>query len=210
MVNDSSSPVTGALRAAVPDGWSADPADQPLALAPGERRDVTFRVASPPEQAAADVDVTLLYGSNTGDAQRIRLTYALKAWLFETAGDPEDWHAVNHLAPFEVADGLLSTTSLGGDPFMTQGERLALDASDGLTVEVTMEVGADSGGQVFWTTATEPGFSEGKSTKFGVTGGGMRTYEVPIPAFDGTLTGLRLDPQSGPGDITIDSIRIVK
>jgi hypothetical protein len=200
--------VTGALRAAVPDGWSADPADQPLALAPGERRDVTFRVASPPERAAADVDVTLLYGANTGDSGRIRLTYALETWLFET--DAENWHAVNHLAPFQVAGGVLSTTSLGGDPFLDQGDRLAIDASEGLTVEVTMEVGADSGGQVFWTTATEPGFSEGKSTKFGVTGGGMRTYEVPIPAFAGTLTGLRLDPQSGPGDIRIESIRIVK
>jgi alpha-L-rhamnosidase len=208
--NRSSAPVTGALRAATPAGWTADPAEQPLELAPGERGDLTFRVASPPEQAAADVDVTLLYGANVGDTKRIRLTYALRSWLFETDGDAEDWHAVNHLAPFVVAGGVLSTSSTGGDPFMTQGERLALDGSDGLTVEVTMEVGADNGAQVFWTTAAEPGFSEGKSTKFPVTGGGMRTYEVPVPAFDGTLTGLRLDPQSGPGDIRIDSIRIVK
>jgi alpha-L-rhamnosidase len=210
VVNASSSPVPGVVRAAVPGGWTADPSEQALDLAPGERRDFAFRVASPPELAAADVEVTVLYGANPGDTETIRLTYALAAWLFETDGDAEDWHPVNHLAPFEVAGGVLATSSLGGDPFMTQGETLALDASGGLTVEVTMEVGADSEGQVFWTTAAAPGFSEGKSTKFAVTGGGMRTYDVAIPAFAGTLTGLRLDPQNGPGAIRIDSIRIVK
>jgi len=210
VANRSSAPVTGTVRARAPEGWSAVPAEQQVELAAGERREVAFTVGSPPERAAADVDVTVLYGDNVGDSGSVRITYALKAWTFDTDGDPEGWEPANHLSDFEVADGVLSTTSLGGDPFMVSSDELSLDASEGLTAHVTMEVPADGEGQLFWTSEAEPFFSEGKSTKFPVSAGGMRTYEVPVYAFDGTLTGLRLDPLSGEGDIRIDSIRLVK
>ena len=90
------------------------------------------------------------------------------------------------------------------------GPGVEIDGGEGATVEITMEVPADGEGQLFWTTAAEPSFSEGKSAKFAVAAGAMRTYRVPVPAFDGTLTGLRLDPLAGEGDIRLDSIRIVR
>jgi alpha-L-rhamnosidase len=210
VANRSSVAVAGTVRAAVPAGWTVEPAERELELGPGERRELTFAVGSPPERAAADVEVELRYGDNVGDTGSVRISYALASWSFDADGDAEGWAPGNHLSDFTVAGGVLATTSLGGDPYMTGPGGLEIDASGGATVAVTMEVPADGEAQVFWTTAAEPAFSEGKSAKFGVAAGGMRTYLVPVPAFDGTLTGLRLDPLAGEGDIRIDSIRILR
>lgn len=210
VVNGSGIDVTGDVHAAVPDGWSVEPAAVPYDLAAGERMPVTFDVHTPDEPAAADVRLTASYAGNDGDTAAIRLTYALQSWLFETDGDAEGWRPENHLGDFDVSDGALRTTSLGGDPFMVNDADLEIDASDGLTVEITMQTSASSDAQVFWTSDADPNFTEGKSTKFSVEAGEMRTYRVPIRAFDGVVTGLRLDPLTTEGDIVIDAIRIVQ
>src|SRR5690606_33419186 len=210
VVNGSGIDVTGDVHAAVPDGWSVEPAAVPYDLAAGERMPVTFDVHTPDEPAAADVRLTASYAGNDGDTAAIRLTYALQSWLFETDGDAEGWRPENHLGDFDVSDGALRTTSLGGDPFMVNDADLEIDASDGLTVEITMQTSASSDAQVFWTSDADPNFTEGKSTKFSVEAGEMRTYRVPIRAFDGVVTGLRLDPLTTEGDIVIDALRIVQ
>ncbi|WP_420810644.1 NEW3 domain-containing protein [Jiangella asiatica] len=210
VTNRAAGQVDGTVRASVPGGWSVEPAEQAYQLAAGESRPLTFRVVPPAEPVAGDVTLTASYGANAGATASVRLTHSLAAWLFDTDGDPEGWQPENHLTDPEVSGGVLRTMSSGGDPYLVSTTPLDIDGADGAVVEVTMSVSADSGAQLFWTTDAEPFFSEGKSTKFAVTAGKSRTYRVPVRAFDGTLTGLRLDPLERDGEIVIDAIRIVR
>ncbi|WP_425402794.1 NEW3 domain-containing protein [Jiangella gansuensis] len=210
VTNRAAQPVDSTVRAAVPEGWSVEPASVAYQLAAGEHAEVSFRVVPPAEPAAGDVTLTAGYGDHDGATATVRLTHSLAGWLFDTDGDAEGWEPGNHLTEPEVSGGVLRVTSTGGDPYLVSSTPLSIDAADGVVVEVTMQVAADSGAQLFWTSAAEPFFSEGKSTKFPVTAGEPRTYRVPVRGFDGTLTGLRLDPLERDGDVVIDAIRIVR
>ena len=71
-----------------------------------------------------------------------------------------------------------------------------------------MRTTADSGGQLFWTTDGSPHWSEGKSTKFDVTGGEWRTYTVVVPPQDTAMTALRLDAVRTTAEMDVDHIRV--
>jgi alpha-L-rhamnosidase len=133
----------------------------------------------------------------------------VKQWTFDTAGDTEGWRGENQVTAPVVADGQLRTTATGGDPFLVQPGPLNIDAPAGLTVEITLTSSMSGAGQLFWTTAGGPGFNEGQSARFSLTANQPRTYTVSIPAGSQALSGLRLDPQEGPGAISIDRIRIL-
>jgi alpha-L-rhamnosidase len=133
----------------------------------------------------------------------------VKQWTFDTAGDTEGWRGENQVTAPVVADGQLRTTATGGDPFLVQTGPLNIDDSAGLTVEITLTSSMNGAGQLFWTTAGGPGFNEGQSARFSLTANQPRTYTVSIPAGSQALSGLRLDPQEGPGAISVDRIRIL-
>ncbi len=208
--------LSGMLTASAPDGWKIEPDSQrydvsssgvPVTVRPG----ITVTVPESAKDGTYDVTLTA-----TGDDERkatatvrVDVTHALAAWEFATDGDAEGWTAASQLTPFIVAGGVLATSATGGDPYLVQGRPLSLDLARGLTVEVTMSTSASSQGQVFWTTAAQGGFSEDKSAKFAVTGGGARIYTVSVPAQATRLTGLRFDPMTTGGDIRIDAIRIL-
>ncbi|WP_424533864.1 glycosyl hydrolase [Sphaerisporangium viridialbum] len=208
--------LSGMLTASAPDGWKIEPDSQrydvsssgvPVTVRPG----ITVTVPESAKDGTYDVTLTA-----TGDDERkatatvrVDVTHALAAWEFATDGDAEGWTAASQLTPFTVAGGVLATSATGGDPYLVQGRPLSLDLARGLTVEVTMSTSASSQGQVFWTTAAQGGFSEDKSAKFAVTGGGARIYTVSVPAQATRLTGLRFDPMTTVGDIRIDAIRIL-
>ena len=203
--------LSGTLTATVPAGWSADPAAQPYALE-SDGRTVSevyeIAVAVPDDAAEGDYELTFDADGATATAT-VRVARAVQAWTFETDGDAEGWAPSNQLEPFTVAGGILRTRSTGGDPWTVYGGPLALDATQGLIVEVVMATSVGGGGQLFWTVPGG-GFAEARSTRFTVEPGAARTYRIAIPPQGGLVTGLRLDPLAGPGDIAIDSIGVFR
>jgi hypothetical protein len=203
--------IAGTLRATVPDGWTAEPAEQPFALdsdGTPVSAELAVTVHVPDGTPDGTYDVTFTAGSATATAT-VRVTSALAAWEFETDGDAEGWTAANQLDPFTVAGGALTTRSTGGDPYMIQSRPLAIDADGSLTVEIVMATSAGGEGQVFFTTQASPGFSEDKSATFSVTAGAARTYRVPLPPQSSPVAGLRIDPLRSAADIRIESIRVL-
>jgi hypothetical protein len=208
--------LSGTLTVAAPDGWTVQPASQRYDVA-SSGVPVTVRsgvtVTAAPSAADGTYDVILTATGDDGRKAtatvRVSVAHSLMGWEFARDGDAEGWTAANQLTPFTVSGGALATSATGGDPYLVQGEPLSLALDQGLTVELTMSTSVSSGGQLFWTTAAQGFFSEDKSARFAVTGGGARTYSVTVPAQAGRLTGLRLDPLTTQGDIRIDAIRIL-
>ncbi|HZL06236.1 MAG TPA: hypothetical protein VFE45_12620, partial [Coriobacteriia bacterium] len=135
-----------------------------------------------------------------------KVTRALSAWEFDSTGDAEGWVAANQVTPFTVSGGQLRFSSTGGDPYVI-GPQVSFGAGP-LRVEVVMTSSVSGGGQVFWGT-TAGGFAEARSARFPVQAG-TATYTVTIPASDGELRQLRLDPVSGTGDFAVDAVRVLR
>lgn len=136
------------------------------------------------------------------------------AWEFENDGDAEGWFPVGaepQITPLEVAGGIASATSTGTRPIMQQAEPFSVDAQTGVVIEITQQVTAASVGFVNWATADAPAFDGSRRANFAVTASDhMRTYHVELPPEPSPVTRLRLAPMGAPGDIKIDSIRVLR
>ncbi|MDQ0895950.1 family 78 glycoside hydrolase catalytic domain [Agromyces ramosus] len=207
-------PLAGSVRFTAPDGWRLDPATAPYALAAGAEGSVSTSVTAPAgaELPSGTVGVTAVYGDaeTPGDHDQVRVTSEMRAWNFETPGDTEGWAPTGQLTGFTVADGALHATSTGGDPNMTFMGSMFLDASAGAVVEITMTSSILTQAQLFWGTAAQPGAAESRSIRLKVEAGGPYVYRVSIPPQGSPLTTLRFDPLTAPGDIRIESIRVLR
>jgi hypothetical protein len=126
---------------------------------------------------------------------------ALKAIDFHFDGDAglQGWGGFHSLSAATVADGALTLTFTGGDPYMIRSYlRIAPDQYSKLRVRMKLPPGHTEG-QVFWTTATEPAFRDDKYLNFPVQGDGQwHDYTIPVgehPKWRGqAIRALRLDP----------------
>ncbi|HLR97635.1 MAG TPA: family 78 glycoside hydrolase catalytic domain [Jiangellaceae bacterium] len=207
--NAAASTTAGDVALDVPTDWSVEPSAHDVAPGAGQSDTVEFTVTSGAEPAGAELVATARYGTVVGDTSSLRVPFLAQEWTFETAGEMEGWKPVNMLTDATVTDGWFSMTSTGPDPWLVQRDELSIDGSSGVTVELSMQTSASGAGEVFYGTADAPGFSPERSAGFEVTGGDPHTYAVEIPPTDSPLTELRLDPLDGPGDISIDSIRVL-
>ncbi|HET6671865.1 MAG TPA: family 78 glycoside hydrolase catalytic domain [Agromyces sp.] len=206
-------PLTGLLAFTAPDGWSLDPATVPYELAAGAEADVTTSVTTPSGLGTpvGTVEAVASYGDaeTPGDRAEVRITSELRSWDFETAGDAEGWEPGNQIIGFTVADGVLRATSTGGDPTLDFRGPMSLDASAGVTVEITMTSSISTEAQLFWGTVQQPGPAEGRSIRFDVTADGSHVYRMIIPPQGSLLDNFRFDPLTAPGDVRIERIRVL-
>lgn len=186
-----------------------------------------------PESASLNFDTTdgeaYLYltrmnaGGNSLDRDLLRWPISIvttdletPVWTFDTAGDPEGWSPTFDLtAPFEVADGVLSTASIGTDPY-TESPLIQLPGALGPTMTLRMRYEPASGsgtelGQVFFRTEAEPDWGETKSVLFDIVADGeWHDYELDmlaLPEWNAMVTQLRIDPGVSAGAvIEIDEI----
>lgn len=109
-------------------------------------------------------------------------------------------------ATLAAGDGVLVVTSSGGDPFIVTRD---LPAGAGpYTLEFRMRSGSRGAGQVFWRTADQMAFHRDRSVTFEPEHDGeWHPHTVRLPV-DQPLTGLRIDPSTGPGEIRLDGIRL--
>lgn len=210
LVNTANEAVSGTLSLDLPDGWTADTASKHYRAPAGSETIVEFTVNAPANAThGVQVHTTATYGENHADSAVTGIYLGpAEAWEFETSGDTEGWQPWNDITDFTIADGMLSFRSTGNDPYMGQTNSLSIPAPNGLAVEVRMRTSESSGGQLFFTTEDSPHWSEGKSTKFDVTGGEWRTYSIPVSPQDSPVTGLRLDPVRKQAEMEVEYIRV--
>ena len=128
-----------------------------------------------------------------------------KLYEWDFASGVGGWKAL-HDCTLAAADGVLTITSTGNDPYLAAGVKLPATADIILKLRARFSTGA--GGQVFWTTAANGGTTENRSTRFRIAHDGKwREYSVPL-GVRGSLTSLRLDPGAGPGTAEVDWIRL--
>jgi hypothetical protein len=127
----------------------------------------------------------------------------VREWTFDEgiAG----WRAVHHssVAP---AGGAMRIRSTGVDPYVHSP--VDLPASEILVVKLRARFRTAGDAQFFWATDKHRGTSEKRTARFAVVQDGKwREYEAKLHV-NGRLTGLRLDPGGGTGEVDVDWIRI--
>jgi hypothetical protein len=111
-----------------------------------------------------------------------------------------------------VDNGTLSGTSInGGDPQLTN-TNFHFDAAAVPQLQVRMRASQATAVQLFFATAAQPGFSPARVVNASYSAqGAFQTLTFNLatqPDWNGTITGLRLDPVSGAGiQFDVDWIR---
>jgi hypothetical protein len=132
---------------------------------------------------------------------------------FDSDGDAEGWQDLHNVSPLAAAEGSLSFTITGPDPFIGS-PRFAVTAADNRYVIVRMRMSIEGVCQVFWSTSTEPYPTEAKSLKFSSgAAGAFETYVLHVSQLEtwqGQIVELRVDPPSeaASGEVAIDFVRI--
>lgn len=142
----------------------------------------------------------------------------LMRWEFNRDGDLEGWQPNSHLRDTAVAGGVLTTTVVNWDPFLTHKVfNKPLPATPTQVIEVRMKSPMDGGAEFFWTNTTQTkyeGFSPGKETRFDVRKG-WHVYRLrPFWQGEGKIIKLRFDlpgvRDGKPQTYQIDYIRIIE
>lgn len=212
-----SAPVEAALRLKphVTEVALQDPGggpEQVLEVRPGERVERA-------EPGDAGRPASLVEGSlltvplGPGGARLMRLATAFAypelpeplatiAFTFDTPESIQGWTGFNGLADPRVEEGTLKLTVAGTDPFLYR-DHLRVPADAYRTVRVRLKLPpCEPEGQLFWTTAAEPQFTDGKYLNFPVEPDGQwHEYSIAVsehPLWAGqAIRGLRLDPTVG-------------
>jgi len=130
---------------------------------------------------------------------------------FRDASDARAWQGLHSVTPPQVVQGALSFRVTGSDPYLHRS-RLRIPADTCTMLVLRMRKEAGTGGQVFWTTATEPSFSDKRYMNYEtVADGEFHDIRVPVgkhPGWTGTITAIRIDPdiEGTPGSVAIEAI----
>jgi len=131
-------------------------------------------------------------------------TESLVKWTFE-AGDG-GWAAL-HDCTVAAEKGALKITSTSNDPYLRSP---AFKAEGPIAARLRLKGAAGGNGQIFWATAQSPSIEEAKSSRFEIAHDKQwHDVEVPLDAH-GTVTMLRLDPGTAPGEVEIQSVELFR
>ena len=171
------------------------------------RKMATIKIAHDSETISLEV-----IGAKPAIYEPLGVVWEKPWWDFEL--DRDDWMPTNHLAGFEVKDGVLITSSAGDDPYM-HSPAIEVDATKYrrlvMRIRLRFPEGTQPIGQLFWIREDDRQWSEGKSIRFQLPTDGewheLRLDPSQSPEWKGKITQIRLDPGSGKGiGIEIDYI----
>jgi len=132
---------------------------------------------------------------------------------FEFNKSTEGWVALNSIANLRSEGGSLMFDATGPDPYL---HRQAMDVlgAPGDVLAIRMKSTGPGGGEIYWGTESDPGYSEDRTMKLpGVGDGQWHEYRLPVGTHLGwagqRIRSLRLDPMAfGPGEAEVDWIRL--
>jgi len=109
-------------------------------------------------------------------------------------------------AKLALNNGTIVLTSTGKDPSITT--RALATGTGPYTVELAYTSKSQGNGQIFWATAAEKAFHRDRSVTFEPQHNAERhTLEIKLPV-TASITSLRIDPATAPGEIRFDIIRL--
>ena len=135
-----------------------------------------------------------------------------EGWSFDS--DAQGWAAGSQIANLSAADGKLDFESTGTDPFLMSPDQIRIPTSDYKKVKIRYKnATSTSTGQLFFSTTTDPTFTEAKSSAIPIQANdaGYTEYVFDFThnaQWTGTIKQFRFDPAAGTGTISIDSIRL--
>ena len=136
------------------------------------------------------------------------------SWEFNTDNNRERWFAYNELTGFDISNGTLKTSSLGGDPYMGFQSSLDIDGQEYKYIEIRMKVSAGNDAYIYFTTVSDHIFDANKIKHFSITSGNnFEIYKIDmsnVATWNDIISQIRLDPTNVIADIEIDYIRLVK
>ncbi len=164
------------------------------------RRDIGERRNLADAMPAKVRELDALIAAHLADTRALT-PFANPAYRKPVAG----WMGINH-ATLTERDGMLHVQSSGGDPSLVAE---TVPAAEGpLTFTWRMRSTSSGPAQVFWTTRRFPAFFRDRSAVVQINQDGeWREYRAELTP-DGPITGLRLDPSAGPGDMEIAWMRL--
>lgn len=110
-------------------------------------------------------------------------------------------------ATLDTQDGALVITSTGGDPFLTT-RGLPATGTGPYVVAFEMKSMSRGPGRIFWMTQADPAPSRNRSAAFTAQhDGAWHSHEVRLDT-EQTLTGLRIDPSTAPGEVQLKALRL--
>ncbi len=156
---------------------------------------------------------TVINASGAFNINRMTINSLDLVWDF-TSG-LESWILANNLTG-SVVGGIMNLNITAGDPYMNSPGNLNITATNHRTIIIRMKNNtSDTEGRIYFTTNTNPGFSEINSVPYSLTPNdtGYTEYVVDMsqnPAWQGTVTQIRLDPLTNAtsGTIEIDYIKV--
>jgi outer membrane protein assembly factor BamD (BamD/ComL family) len=128
----------------------------------------------------------------------------LTSYRWNFTHSSEGWGDYHDLATPAVGTGLLKIKSTGLDPSFESPSYLVISASETPVITLRMRIiqGQGTTGQIFFTTNRDSNWSEAKSVLFALDQGSIfHTYNILMaecPAWQGTITKIRLDPVGDP------------
>lgn len=142
-----------------------------------------------------------------------RLPYPVERIAFEFDDSLDGWLPANDISELVPKDGALFGRIGGSDPYLVR-QLVRVEGHRCRSLRLGLRVTAGSGGQLYWSTESSPGFDESKAVRFQVIPDGrFHEYRIDLsqePAWQGqTITGLRLDPCNGArvGEFNVDYLR---
>jgi len=136
--------------------------------------------------------------------RRISRVEKVHEWTF--AKGPAGWGA-QHACTVAARGGRLHVSCSGEDPYLAAGVSVEGGA---LLVRLRMKSNTGGQGQLFWSSDKQPGMAERHSQRFNMDhDGAWHDYDVPIRVV-GRMTGLRLDPGAGAGEVAVERIEILR
>jgi RHS repeat-associated protein len=150
------------------------------------------------------------------DIDYLKIISSAITWGFPS--DMQGWNVNNHIINFGFQPGgYVGGSVTGVDPIIVSQYNLNLDITGNKLIKVRMKNStAATVGQIYFITNQDPNWNEAKHKNFTIIANDTNYTEYTIdmsgvPGWTGTLTQLRLDPNSGVtgGSFSIDYINVV-
>lgn len=148
-----------------------------------------------------DTDGDQMSDANEIAANRHPFTATDLAARFSTAGDFEGWTGIANVSGANVANGVLSGTSVNNGDAIIANNEFNFKSGEVPYLKVRLKASQNTAAQIFFGTNSAPGYSGSRVVTAGYTGNGnwqTLTFNMSgHSAWNGTITDLRLDPVSG-------------
>ncbi|OCT15412.1 hypothetical protein A8709_15135 [Paenibacillus pectinilyticus] len=170
-----------------------------------------YTLTVPSGTAAGDYDLklTITQGSNTYTSMNKVRVVNQGDFTWESDGNANGWNGGNN-----VLNNIYDMVGTNNDPYILSPDNLGINAAANSYISLGLQnMSAVTNAQIYFTTTTDPSFSESKSLKFQISSGDLllKNYVINMSAnslWSGTIKQVRIDPIDAPGVVKFEHVYI--